>query len=374
MQGDQVADICLGEKDFMGEPVEAVFSKVSGTYVVYATPRRVMVQFADDPDLGLEQRRAMSPLHPIRGQINGLLDGWRHDTGARCAHNRKRVRIFDRRTADALTVALQGDQAHAEKLLVEVKDDILEEHLSIGRVEYLVNATICAVVVFFGFMLLAVAGSTGAVPARVGSFITVNKVWLAAGFGSLGALFSIALGIRSREVRPDLQRRDNVLDAILRIMIGVVSAVVLFSLLRSQLVSLGFGSNRIDFASGGNAIHLAIVVAFVAGFSERLVGDYLTRVTLEDRKAADTKAAVQQATRETESNERNPRGRKEVADPAEAAAVGRAARAPAAAAMPRHVHDDDEGGDCACGLVLVKEEMTPDEELPEATGGIDRAA
>jgi hypothetical protein len=312
--GEKVADIRLEKKDFMGEPIEAIYSKVSRTYAVYGTPKRVMVQFADDDDLGAEQRRALSPLHPLRGEINGLLDVWRHDGGPRACDNQTRVRIFDRRTADALTVALQGDQAHARTLLEEVKADILEEQMSMGRVNYLLTATFCAVSVFLAFVLLSVADSRGAVHPTVGSFIALNKIWLAAGFGSLGALFSIALGIRSREVRPDLQRRDNILDAILRIMIGVVSAIVLFSLLRSQLVSLGFGGDRIDFAVGnGTAVHLAIIVAFVAGFSERLVGNYLTRATLDDRRASASAASAQQhATRETESNERNPLGRKEL--------------------------------------------------------------
>ncbi|MFO1106902.1 MAG: hypothetical protein U1E34_12435 [Amaricoccus sp.] len=367
MGGDKVADICLHGKDLIGEPIEAVYSKVSATYAVYGTPKRIMVQFADDPSLGVEQRRALAPLNPLRGQINGLLDGWRQAGGGKD----QRVRIFDRRTADALTVALQGDQAHAETLLEGVKADILEEQESLGRVDYLINATICAVVVFVGFMLISAAKATGQVPNMMSSFIEVNKIWLAAAFGSLGALFSIALGIRSREVRPDLQRRDNIVDAILRIMIGVVSAIMLFSLLRSQLVSLGFGAGKVNFGTGGpEEVHLAIVVAFVAGFSERMVGDYISRVTLGDRSpaSASTAAAQQQASREADANELNPRGRSELAS---APGVAASAAAPVAA----EPHDHEAGTDgCVCDAAIAPEEVTGDDELPEATGGVDKAA
>jgi hypothetical protein len=371
MDGEMVSDIRLGTKDLMGEPIQAIYSKVGQTYAVYGTGKRVMVQFADDPALGIEQRRALSPLNPLRGQINGLLDGWRS-----VAADDARVRIFDRRTADALTVALQGDQAHAETLLQEIRSEIMEEQESKGRVDYLVNATIAALVVFFGFLLLSVAKSTGAMPSMISSFITLNKIWLAAAFGSLGALFSIAIAIRRREIRPDLQRRDNIVDAILRIMIGVVSAIILFSLLRSQLVSLGFGSSQVSFGTGGPAaVHLAIVVAFVAGLSEMLVGDYISRAALGD-PAARSGAAQQQASREAEANELNPRGRRERETTApEQAANLSSAPTVAAAEHHGHGHGHDEATDgCLCETEIAAEEMTGDDELPEATGGVDRAA
>ena len=314
-----------------------------------------------------EQRRALAPLTPLRGEIDSLLDDWRANARSELALCAK-VGHFDRRTADALAVALQGDQAHAETLLRTVKDDILEEQLSIGRLRYLVIATLCAVAVFVAFMLISIAKASGTLETSISSFIAYNKVWLAAGFGSLGALFSIAIGIRKRQIRPDMQDRDNVVDAVLRIMIGVVSAVILFSLLRSQLVALAFGTNQVKFGTGGpTEMHLAIIVAFVAGFTEMMVGDYIARAVLQDRAAdASLRQAQQKAQQETEANEQNPRGRKEV----EASPLGSApgARRP----DPREHREHAEG--CVCELAIRPDELVDDDELPAAAGGVARAA
>ena len=77
MCADTVSDIRVGQFDPMEDEIRAVYSKAGNVYAVYGTPKRVKVQFCDDPELMLEQRRALSPLHPLRGQIDGLLDGWR---------------------------------------------------------------------------------------------------------------------------------------------------------------------------------------------------------------------------------------------------------------------------------------------------------
>jgi hypothetical protein len=326
---DSIADIRKDGNDVMGDKIEAIYSKVSNVYAVYLTENRVKIQFADDPELMYEQRRALSPMTPLRGEIDSLLDKWRKKPAYAAS-----VGIFDRRTADALAVALQGDQAHAETLLRAVREDILEEQRSIGRVAYLVIAACCALAVFLAFALLATAKASGTLDNTISAFIAYNKVWLAASIGSLGALFSIFIGIRKRELKPDMQFRDNVVDAILRILIGAVSAVVLFSLLRSQLLALAFGADRVEFGTGSAAeMHVAIVVAFVAGFTEMLVGNYLARAVLRDNEAdASVRAAQQEARQETEANEHNPRGRREVeagrrlARPRQAPATGASLR------------------------------------------------
>jgi hypothetical protein len=392
MGADTVLDIQIGKIDGMGDPIQAVFGKTSNIYAVYGTPKRVKIQFSDDDTLMLEQRRALAPLNPLRGKIDGMLDEWRKS-------NRRAgtVAVFDRRTADALTLALQGDQASAEVLLNGVKADIAEEQESIGRRSYLVTATIAALLVFIVFMLLAAqrGGPLPAESASVGmwdraqdglagaaSFVIVNKYLIAAGFGALGALFSIAIGIRRRELRPDMQRRDNHIDAILRIMIGVVSAIVLFSLLRSGLVSLRFGQGQAEILSI-NTVHAAIIVAFVAGFAEMLVGDYISSVVLREKATEPATAAAQQAQREAEANELNPRGRKEfaggdaVAPAAGAVDPDAPANSPEAPSFRPAAHDHEAGTDaCICQATLEASELTLDEELPAASGGVetDKAA
>jgi hypothetical protein len=368
MNGEFVADIIKGQTDMTGSTIETVFSKVSNTYAVYGTAERVMVQYADDAKLGSEQRLALAPLNPIRGEINGLIDGWR--SGSLINSDRKKLiaNRFDRRTADALTVALQGDQAHAATLLRAVKADLLDERTSVGRAEYLVMAIICGIVMFLGLGWLSTpaqpASATGA-PADV---LSGNYIGLTAGLGCLGALFSIALGIRTRQIRTDLRRRDNLIDAVLRIFIGAISAVILFSLLKSELVPLDIGESGFDFgALSSTATHVAILVAFLAGFSERLLGDLLGTAVIPalSVQGADAETAHRILAPTTEANEKNPRGR-DLTDTTEAVddQVDR----------EKHVHGDEGIDNCVCDIPLLPEEATDDTELPEASGGIARAA
>lgn len=390
MCADTVSDICVHLDDGMGDEILEVYDKTSNVYAVYGTRKRVKIQYADSVELMQEQRRALALLHPLRGQIDQMLDRWRASPWASA---RAKAAIFDRQTAYALTIALQGDQARAEALLKEVRNGIAEEQESIGRAVYLAIATVCAFGVFAVCLLISgyraspppVGTYEGYIAAlsrsvlRTSTFMTLNKIPLAAGFGALGALFSIAIGIRKRAIQPDMQYRDNVIDALLRIMIGAVSAVILFSLLRSQLVALSFGARQVNFGTGdGTSMHLAIVVAFVAGFAEMLVGDYLTKAVVKE-PAGTGVAAQAAAQRETEANEQNPRGRKEVeqwSPPAGGAgwpggdapeAPANMPGAPAAAAG----HDHEAGLDgCVCGMTHAEDEFTGDEELPAATGGI----
>jgi hypothetical protein len=367
MSGETVTEIVIGKDDSTGLPITAVFSKVSGIYAVYANRERVMVQFADDADLGKEQRLALAHLAPVRGEINGLVDGWRN---SRFSGSRARAKRFDRRTADALVVALQGDQASAGLLLNAVKADILEERTSIGRSEYLIFAAVFALFIFVLLWLLT-PNTVGDSTSALGAFIIKNDVWLAAGFGCLGALFSIAIGIRSRQIHTDLRMRDNLVDAVLRVLIGGISAFVLFSLLKSRLFALSVGGTQVSLlppdkpevgAAPDLITHLSIVVAFIAGFSERLVGDYLTSAAFTVTAKQPTEAGPGAAASATgavkaQADELNPRGTSE---------------APAAAAPLRSGEDADESIDnCLCDVDIKDNEQTIDENLPKASGGVE---
>ena len=363
MDISKVEDIRAGSLDATGAKILTVYSKITGVYAVYGTAERVMVQYADDPALGAEQRTALTPLNPLKGEINGLVDGWRNSAGAK---DKCRARMFDRRTADALTTALQGDQAHAEELLLAVKADILEERTSIGRTAYLAIATGFTALICLAFLPIPRDQAAG-----IAGFIHENDLWLAAAMGCLGALFSIGLSIRAREIRTDLQSRDNVTDALLRIAIGAVSAVVLFSFLRSGFITLGLGKTPIVGADGSILPDVAIIVAFLAGFSERLVAGYLTRAaeTATGEMVTDKATPAQDAAAKTEveANELNPRGRQEVAAPG-----ARSVPTPAAAdeEVLAQAHDEHDVDGCACDIEIGEQEQTADEELPAASGGI----
>ena len=204
----------------------------------------------------------------MKGEINGLIDGWRK---SKSESHKTRARLFDRRVADALVVALQGDGAHAVELLTDTKRDIVAERTSIARTSYLFTsfATTALLVLIFGAFYLPQAATR----AGDGFF---DSMCLSAAVGALGAFFSIALAIRGRQIGTDLQWRDNHADAVLRVVIGSISGVVLYWLLHAKIVTFGFGN--VSFGEGDAATSLdvkrcfVLVTAFAAGTPMPLEG------------------------------------------------------------------------------------------------------
>jgi hypothetical protein len=128
-----------------------------------------------------------------------------------------------------------------------------------------------------------------------------GNIWLAARAGTIGAFFSIALAIRDRTVLTNLHRRDNLADAALRILIGIVAAGVLVLMLSSNLVP-AFTIGKADISGPLITWQTVLVVGFIAGFLERLVPDLLKQVdkaTDADKAAADKAAADKAAADKT---------------------------------------------------------------------------
>ena len=352
MDGTTVAEIVSGRKDSAGKEILCVYAKVSQVYAVYRTEERVVVQYADDPALGADQRKALAPLNPLRGQINGLIDGWRLDD----RHEQSsKATLFDRRVADALVMALQGDPAHAETLLAEVKADLLEERTSPARVSYMIWAAIAAA----GVLAVALAFSELLFRGEA----TASSLWLGTAAGAIGALFSTAIGMRTRAILTDLHWRENRMDAILRIGIGAIAGAVLVGLLLSDLIELRVGDAAVGAAQRPAWLVLALA-GFFAGFSERLIPDLLDKVAVATRAAAKPPAAsaVPKGGATGPAGETNPLGR-----PAEPAG---------SAAESAQVSEEAEGAEhevdgCVSDIPISEDEITDDSQLPAAMGGVE---
>lgn len=291
----KVEDIRAGCPDYAGIEVECVYLYNPPDYAVYRTPSRVTVQFADDKGKARVQRQRISCLTPLRGQINGLIDGWR-DAGMGSARDqlerkrraatlrkrrmvtlRKRAVGYDRRVADALVTGLQDDVPTARALLAEVKNDIIGERTTMARSFYMWLA-LALVVAIIGLM-----GALSSAPAiRYGPFgPEMTAVWTAVSAGTLGAFFSIAIGLKGRTVLIDLRNTDNASDAILRILIGAISGGMMLCVLRSGLVSSLLKAETLNPSDHRHYSDLLVFsIGFVAGFFERLVPDVLAQTNL----------------------------------------------------------------------------------------------
>lgn len=345
MSDPSVADVKLHVNDAAAARIIEVYAKAPPYYAVYRTPTRVLVHYADDPDIAKAQRAALAPLNPLRGLVNGLLDGWGPARSIR----------FTRGVADALIVALEGDVAGAATILQDVKQKIIDERTSWARFLYLIVAVVTAAV-----LILLLTGADAAVFSKLIALPPEGRgIWLAGGAGSVGAFFSIATAMRSRTILTDLQWLDNAADAVLRILIGLIAASLLFCMLQAHLVNISLGMPD-PKAGASQQWMFVIVVGFTAGFLERLVPDLLSKSTLVVATSSGGGSG---------GLDPAPSGATAPAASNRVAAVT-AARSGPTAATTASAADDGEDADHLCDVGVSAQEITPDAHLPPATGGV----
>jgi hypothetical protein len=230
----------------------------------------------------------MATINLARAQVCGLIGDWAR---SKIESFREKAAKYEGRVASALVLCLEGDGAAALASLNDTKEDIIAERTSWGRFEYLISASLFSLIAIGVFTILQ---------HRLFPFPeSSGNIWLAARAGTIGAFFSIALAIRNRTVLTNLRRRDNLADAALRIIIGMVAAGVLILMLSSKILpSFKIG----DAGISGTDIswQTVLVVGFVAGFLERLVPDLLeqtgtARAASVAYKVAADKAAADKA-------------------------------------------------------------------------------
>ncbi|MEX0342640.1 MAG: hypothetical protein AB3N06_08640 [Erythrobacter sp.] len=388
-----VADLRAEMPDAAHQIVKNIYAKNPPYYAVYQTAERVMVHFADDPEVSSEQRKVLSQLAPLRGETNGLIDDWREKPDQfkvwgivnrkNGAEIRKRARRYDRRIADALVVALEGDLTGAGAFLQGIKDDVLEERTGWSRFEYLTVA-IC-VAFFFIFLVSFIAWistwgdgsvSSGTLTFLAGIIATTSGVditgcqplddprcyraatelWRGAMAGALGSFFSIALGIRKRTILPDLNRYNNFMDAALRVAIGIIAGTVLVALVVSDFVTISIG----DAAPGQlDDLYLGIV-GFLGGFAERLVPDLLEKV--------EAKQGEKPVLRKPEPEMDDPSASTRAGTPAHLAVGEGHLPVPEEDVEPDDGHEDG----CIEDLKIEDEDLTPDDALPASAGGVEK--
>jgi len=253
-----VADIVAGADDGGGQPIAFVYFK-RHDYAIYrrGAPPQVVIAYSDVAATADQQIVAISPLLPLRDHLIRLIE----DLPAK-AQEHYRTQI-----ADALRLGLERQLDTAKALLGEAIDAALAAQGRRGRLIYLQWTALALVP---ALILILWGGSY--VQGHSGVHLLVMSV----GAGALGAVLSIAIGIRARTVAIEGDWRSNAVDAAVRVGIGMISAGVLFLLLNSGIVA--------NLSAGGVALtgkqmdwQVALVIGFAAGFLERLVPDLLEK-------------------------------------------------------------------------------------------------
>ncbi len=347
-----IADLRVGQNDGLDVPVQGIYGRKRPDYAIYRTPERVSIQFADDATTAAEQRKLLAGLNPLRGEINGMIAGWRLAAEESVAW-RRAVR-YDHRVADALILAFEGYAGDAEQLLRRIKADILDERVARARFEYLAAALLAGLIAMG--LIIAIMGLVS-FPAHG------RDLCFASIAGGFGAFFSISLAIRGRTVLPNLQRTANMMDAVLPLMIGIIAAAVAMAFVATDAIDISLG-NTSRLSAPENGWLFVLIVGFVAGFSERFVPDLLAKA-----EASPGMPAIHLPAEQSPAADAKPHA------PAEASAAAPLPGAVAPIAMagdatePARDHHDDADG-CACDMDVTDLVATRDVELPAADGGV----
>jgi len=159
-----------------------------------------------------------------------------------------------------------------DKTAATAINDAKENLMRAGRLVYLEWAAGMALTAAMTIAAILMVGGIADVQDRA----HVHLVLLATGAGAIGVLLSIAIAIRGRTIVIDGNRQTNIIDAALRVLIGAISAAVLFLLLDSgALADIQIGAAKI--AGKSPSWQATLLVGFAAGFFERLVPDLLEK-------------------------------------------------------------------------------------------------
>lgn len=376
----KVSDIEPGGHDETQSPINCVYSINDPLYAIYGTDTRVSVQFADEPLQQRQQRADFAALAPLRGEINGLVDGWRTSADERLL---AKVKRYDRTVADALVVALTRDCASAQGILRQIRDDLVADRTSLSRLYYLLTAGGAA-----AFLILSCsAGAWIALHDHIDFWGDTNPLWMGAGTGSIGAFFSIALALHTREFKPEQRWLDNVIAAVVRVLIGAIAGTMLVALISIHMVNVTLGDASFgETVPGGVApALLPLIVAFLGGFAERLVPDLLKKAgddmlagaapSAPPRPAGGAGDAPGGGAKDDGGAGGTPAGiaRGAAADTGDGdAAQKRPPTGGGGAPVADEPGDDDQSETEAClaHAPVTDEEATPDDQLPPATGGV----
>lgn len=251
----RVSDIRKGQLDCRGEKVDFVYVRRRNCFAIYRSSGRILVQYADKEDDAKKQIANIAELLPLRDRLQYLVS----DLASPHA--------YQWQIAESLRLGLDGQKEAAKHTMQGAIDNIMAMRVSQGRTTYLLYAGLSVILV-----IALLAATTAAIVFIKGSDpgFGLDSLMQATGSGAMGALLSTAIALRARTLATDGSWKSNIVDSAARIMIGVISAAILYLFLASGLV----GSFSLPTESD-KVWKVVLLAGFLAGFLERLVPDLL---------------------------------------------------------------------------------------------------
>lgn len=264
-----VSMIIIGGVDSVGRPIDDVYFK-RANYAIYCShfegDRRVLVQYADAAELADKQIVDVALLIPLRNRLQAMLSYIAPDD---------RNRYFSQ-IAEAFRLGLEKNGEVAKQIIESAIQDVQLIRSANGRNLYIKKAYPYVAVSSGVFLVVSCLLLYFAAADFSKAMSPMAHLLMAASAGSLGALLSIAISVRARTVSIDGDDKSIAADALLRILIGFVSAGVLYLLLNAGILA-NVQVGEMKFSAGAISWQFALILGFAAGFLERLVPDLLEK-------------------------------------------------------------------------------------------------
>jgi hypothetical protein len=356
--------------DLNGRHIVDIYTRQSDRYAVYQTDDRVVVAYADDPMVQRIQRKRLTALAVLRSEIDGMLASWRGKS-SKWSRLAITARQYDMRVYPALVEALEGRPDVGQAILQQVKADVTDEMSSRARLAYVIWSIASALALLAACLLIDaivrhLSGADPLVPEHSRRLLLVGVCT-----GVLGALYSIAMRIRQRELESDLRRLDYVTDSFVRLSLGTIGAFILGCFLISGAIEIHFGQNVTPSADprNSNFIYLVLIAGFAAGFVERLVPDLLNSYAIAGRKLDDPQPIPAPPAGA-------PAAARDPVKPGIGGGVGLGATADDALqdedAVSNPASDEEDVDGCDAHLDDA-DLATPDDQLPASSGGVAKS-
>jgi hypothetical protein len=268
-----LGEFVIGAKDSTGRTIDFIYFK-RHNYAIYRSDPEILVAHSDTSTEADQQIAAICGLLPLRDHLINLIKDLppKSDKHFYLAH-----------IADALRLGLEKQPEAAKAIIEQAAHEVMDMRERVGRMVYLYWAAGIALVV--AGVLITLGG------AYAKDISGVPLLLMATGAGAIGALLSIAIGIRGRTVAVEGNWRANAMDAAVRVLIGVISAGVLFLLLNTGVVT-DLQAGGVKFTGADMKWQVAVLFGFAAGFLERLVPDLLEKSAPGSKPPATTPRTI----------------------------------------------------------------------------------
>ncbi len=244
-------DFKLGETDNTGEVIERIY-EMCPDFVVYRTAKSVRIDFDDD-------RQNAEALISLHGKISVDLA----KVYSLLPDRITKIEAINRLIARALSANAGGDESDAKDMLSHAQERIAKLRTISGRLQYTLSSFAMALLAFFGMLIPNMFGLAG-------DYAVYGSV---AFCGALGGTISVSLGFSKLEVDVDADIFTNCLIGGSRIVISIAAAIFSYFALKSGVA--------FSFLADGDKPLGIYVVAMIAGFSEMLIPNIMTNLSIQ---------------------------------------------------------------------------------------------